>query len=298
MKLFNTMLIRPRTFGCLMRNIDEQYDAIMNNDTIEVSEEAIDLLKIWKNITNSFGDLINTLKENSFNNIKTLKNSELIKYIKENKSAIANIEKVNYDKLMDVVLLTPNNMSDKYYDAVKSTEDFFKTVDFTSILKFYDKAFTDIYRDISKKNIDFKKFIGKLKVNNIDKLSKKVKQSFDKHIGLYSNNGKREVPFKQLFENMKQFKDVKSVLLSNAQYIKDIANIESKMNNIHELLENMLEVSESIELKLDKAFIVDITKVVEFLAQTADIYSNITKHLLALEHNYCVNMTTLKNSLK
>ena len=292
MKLFDNSLIHPDTFGCILYDMAKQNNSISNED-VEISDEAIDLFKIWKNITLSFGKLITTLQSNTFN---TIKNSELTKYVKENKATVSKIEALNYDKVMDVVLLTPNNMSDKYYDTVKFTEDFFNSVKIVDILNFYDKVFTDIYRAISKNNIDFKKFTNNLKVSNISKFNKTITKSFDKHISMYSNNGKREVPFKQLFSNMKQFKEVKKILLSDVKYVKNINDIENKMNTLHETLENMLEVAEASEIKLDKGFILAISNVVEFLAKTTDIYATVIRHNLALEHNYCINLNTLNDS--
>ena len=299
MKLFNKAeLIKPDTFGCVMYDVHAQYDALASTENLTSSTEAIDLFKIWKNVTSSFGKLITSLKSNTFDAMNNIKSSELRKYIKGHKELVAFVENSTYDKLMDITIVAPTNINNNYYEVAKSIENFYDAVQLQYILDSCNKVFTSIYKDISNHNVDFKKFNSKLNGLNVDKSKKQIQKSLDAHVKLYSNKAKRDVTFKELFDNMKQFRDTKNTLLLNEKYILSIKSIELKMHNLHSLLEDMLEVAEKSEIDLDKKFIADTTKVIEFLARTADAYASVTRHLLVLEHNYCINLDSLNDALK
>ena len=310
MQLFNSSIKHePKNVEAFLYQIRQYRKDILNDNIhnisieeyegLEISEEALKLLKILRKVNDSCGQILHTFKTNIFRGFKKVKRSELRFYYDSNKSKVKSVEKINYDKLMEISVPSPTGMITEYIKPVNATTDYFRNLLLKSTLKNTIKDLTTIYKELSKETIKYDLIDSLVKKLDYSPLKNKLKSKYDIFINCYNNRANNtDRPFTELFKNMAQMKEVRETLLSNESYVLLSPEVEKDSEKIYTLLTNIEELMKLERINVSKSMVLGMVNTVEFLADYVSSYGNMVKNVMVLEHNLINDYNMIYDKVK
>lgn len=265
------------------------FNAELENGSIEGLNSSI-VGRLFVSVVDTFGGLLSTFGSNLTNINKALKRSELNEFVSSNMLRTRTVDKIPYEKLIDVKIDCPANLNGTYKNAVDSLVKVYMRLNAVSNGKMVDTSFREMLNSLNSGDVKVSKQADAI-ARVMTGLVQTAKPAVDEVMSQFSGKFSAKIPFDKAFLTMDEFVGVRRTLLENEFRLQDIKPMTDTVASIAATLKSITAAVEVDKLEINGRDLNNMASVAKSIALIFDAYGMASQRQMALEHNYvlCVN---------
>jgi hypothetical protein len=271
-----------------------QLDMLMREQGVDPSSmEGLNsniIGRLFVGVIDTFGGLLSTWATNLTRCFKDLKRSELNEFTSSNMLKVATVERLTFDKAMNVAVDIPSNMKSTYIKAINSIVDAYVKLNAINNAKLADISFNEMITSINTGN---KKLAAQISstYSVITRSVAGAKMAVSTCFSQFDGKSQYKVEFSKVFNSMKELQDSKRILLDNEYRLQDVAVLAKLVESIEGSCKEMVKVFESNDALVTSKDLNLLSETAKNLALVVDAYGMAAMRQMTLEHNLilCIN---------
>lgn len=246
--------------------------------------------RLFVGVIDTFGGLLSTWATNLTRCFKDLKRSELNEFTSSNMLKVATVERLTYDKAMNVAVDIPSNMKSTYIKAINSVVDAYVKLNAINNAKLADISFNEMITSINTGNKKLSAQISST-YSVILRAVAGAKMAVSTCFSQFDGKSQYKVDFSKVFNSMKELQDSKRILLDNEYRLQDVAVLAKLVESIEGSCKEMVKVFESNDTLVTSKDLNLLSETAKNLALVVDAYGMAAMRQMTLEHNLilCIN---------
>ena len=264
----------------------DNFPAIINAaSTIAASDEGF--VASLRNVLDLFIRSGKVLKTSIFRMNRSIKVSEMEKYVNDHTLVVKSVENLNYFDVQDIGVDKPYGMKQKYITVIDTLNQILHDLDAEAMMNIAIKSFTKIREqylrdeDITKESSELYTTLN-VKRGMLDKAAKDLKALFVQ--------GDQGAKFKDMFGSMEEFRAVKTKTIEAEQYLNSAKVLSERADVLVGTLGDITALKDS---KLSTSLKTQLAESALLMARICDTYGTCATHVMAVAHN----LTLVYNAL-
>jgi hypothetical protein len=243
-------------------------------------------------ICDGIGGLFKTFGTNLTRFTKSLKRSELHEFYASNTMKTRVVDKLPYEKLVEVMVDCPSNMKDTYKKAVDSLIAVYMKLNAVNTGKLVLISFREIMNSLNSGDAKLPAQADTT-ANLVEGIVKTAKPAIDLCMGQFSGPKMTKIPFDRAFLTIEEWVEVRNTLIANEYRLQDVNGITKSIDEMEKLLKSITSVIDVDNPPVTAKDINNISTVAKDIALIYDAYGMAATRQMALEHNYVLCVNTL-----
>jgi len=253
--------------------------------------------RLFVSICDSIGGLFKTFGANLSRFSKSLKRSELHEFYASNTLKTRTVDKLPYEKLVDVMVDCPANMKDTYKKAVDSLVSVYGRLNAVNAGQIVLVSLREILNSI---NVGDSKLPKQAEATSdmVESIVKSAKPAIDICMGQFGGPKMNKIPFDRAFLTIDEWVEVRNTLIANEYRLQAVNGITKNIDEMEQLLKSITSAVDVDNPPVTAKDIHNISTVAKDIALIYDAYGMAATRQMALEHNYVLCVNTLYNKVK
>lgn len=272
------------------------YDVCSGYESLEGLNSNI-IGRLFVSIIDTFGQLANTFCSNIKNATVSVRRSELNEFVQSNPLKTRTVDKIPYEKCIDVDVDIPANMKGTYKAAVTALVQVYARLNALNNGKVVDTSFREILNAINTQDTRLSKQIESTAII-VSRLVSGAKPAIDMCLAQFESKFSYKRPYHKVFLSTQEWIDVRKTLIENESRIQDVKALTDLVTSMEGSLKQISAAVETNESPVTAHDIKNMAETAKGIALVIDAYGMATTRQMTLEHNYILCLNHLYDSVK
>ncbi len=253
--------------------------------------------RMFVSIVDSVGQLFKTFATNLTRVNKALKRSELNEFVMSNSLKVRTVDKIPYEKLVDVDIDIPANMKGTYKEAVNTLIAVYTKLNALNNGKLVSTSFIEALNSINTGDSRFSKQVESTAII-VTRLINASKQAIDTCMDQFEGKFAYKAKYTDMFLSSQEWVEVRKTLIENEYRLQDVHELTDLIGKMEGTLKQIAQAADQNDTKITPRDLKNMAETAKNIALVFDSYGMATTRQMAIEHNYVLNINHIYTTVK
>lgn len=246
--------------------------------------------RMFVSVVDTLGQICKTSFSNLINITKSIKRSELNEFTQSNSLKMRTVDKIPYEKRVDIDVDTPANMKGTYKETVNALIQVYVKLGAYNTTKLCDVSFRETLSAMMAGNTDVSHQI-EATATIIGRTMTAAKPAIDFAMGQFDGKFEYKRPYQDVFLDNSEWVSVRKELIDNESRLQDVRKLGEMVTSMENTLKEIAKLADDPHTTLTQKDLKNMAETAKGIALILDAYGMATTRQMAIEHNYvlCAN---------
>ena len=203
---------------------------------------------------------------------------------------MSTIDKIPYEKRIDVDVDVPANLGGTYKEATVAVEDVYTKLSALNTIKLCNTSFKETLTSLMQGDASVSKQIEST-TNVVVRIAKAATPAINTALDKFAGKFEYKKHYQDVFLSNAEWVEVRKTLMNNLGRLQDIKQMTEYIEELEGTLREIARLAESADSKLTQKDLKNMGETAKNVALILDAYGMASTRQMALEHNYilCAN---------